>query len=160
MSDSFTLCCRRRGLGRLQTFSGKRTTFFLSTGLLRSQPFHHSMLFPWYHGRLIIKNKCCPTPTPTASLGGCFLTISCLVWEESHRPSQQPPSLHSGSFQSEGGCQGNHRYQSPTIPLNPGLIYIERNFHSGAQQILTFYNLLKLWWLTSSLKGLVFLCGS
>lgn len=113
---------------------------FLTDCLLRSQPFPAislksvvppKTLASWWKER----QECCfplPPHPPHSFTSGSFLTVFCLLMGESHRRSQWLPSPHSDSFQSEGGCQGNHRYQSPAIPLNQGLIYIERNFHSRA----------------------------
>lgn len=132
-----SLCSKKRQLGRLLCFQWKENNF-LTDCLLRSQPFHAislksvvppKTLASWWKER----KKCCFPHPPHSFTGGCFLTVFCLLMGESHRRSQWFPSPHSGSFQSEGGgCQGNHRYQSPAIPLNQGLIYIERNFHSRA----------------------------
>lgn len=142
------LCCRRRGFGRLLSFEWKENNF-LSNPRASQKPAI-PCYFPVINnpsqnlGRLIKRKEkkkktlCLRSPT-----GWLLLTVSCLLIGEPSRPSQQPSSLYSGSFQSEGGCQGNHRYQSPATPVIQSLIYIERISIpelSGFQHFTTLLN--------------------
>lgn len=143
------LCCRRRGFGRLLSFEWKENNF-LSNPRASQKPAI-PCYFPVINnpsqnlGRLIKRKEKKKNPVPPEphwmAAFNCFLPT--YRWGEPSRPSQQPSSLYSGSFQSEGGCQGNHRYQSPATPVIQSLIYIERISIpelSGFQHFTTLLN--------------------